>query len=82
MYRQDNHNQLEFENFCLPFSGHLRSDNRWVILAGQISWRQIEELYGKLFSEDNGCPALSARVALGALLIKERLGTSIRLAFG
>jgi len=78
MYRKDNHNQLEFENFYLPFSGHLRGDNRWVILAGQIPWRQIEELYGKLFSEDNGCPALSARVALGALLIKERLGTSDR----
>jgi transposase, IS5 family len=78
MYRKDNHNQLEFENFYLPFSGHLRVDNRWVILAGQIQWRQIEELYGKLFSEDNGCPALSARVALGALLIKERLGTSDR----
>jgi len=78
MYLKDNHNQLEFENFYLPFSGHLRGDNRWVILAGQIPWRQIEELYGKLFSEDNGCPALSARVALGALLIKERLGTSDR----
>lgn len=78
MYRKDNHNQLEFENFYLPFSGHLRGDNRWVILAGQIPWRQIEELYGKLFSEYNGCPALSARVALGALLIKERLGTSDR----
>jgi transposase, IS5 family len=78
MYRKNNHNQLEFENFYLPFSGHLRGDNRWVILAGQIPWRQIEELYGKLFSEDNGCPALSARVALGALLIKERLGTSDR----
>jgi transposase, IS5 family len=64
--------------FFLPFSGHLRGDNRWVILAAQIPWLQIEELYGKLFSEDNGCPALSARVAVGALLIKERLGTSDR----
>jgi hypothetical protein len=78
MYRKDNHNQLEFENFYLPFSGHLNGDNRWVILAGQIPWRQIEELYGKLFSEDTGCPALSARVALGALLLKERLGISDR----
>jgi hypothetical protein len=78
MYRKDNPNQLEFENFYLPFSGHLRSDNRWIILAGQIPWQQIEKAYGELFSEDNGCPALSARIALGALLIKERLGTSDR----
>jgi len=78
MYRKDNPHQLKFENFYLPFGGHLRSDNRWVILAGQIPWQQIEEAYGELFSEDNGCPAKSARMALGALLIKERLGTTDR----
>ena len=78
MYRKSNPNQLEFENFYLPFSGHLRKDNRWVILAAQIPWQQIEESYGKLFCEDNGCPAITARIAFGALLIKERLGTSDR----
>jgi IS5 family transposase len=78
MYRKTNHRQLKFENFYLPFSGQLRSDNRWVILAGQIPWQQIEEAYGDLFSEDNGCPAITARIAFGALLIKERLGTSDR----
>jgi len=78
MYRKDNTHQFKFENFYLPFSGHLRSDNRRVILAGQIPWHQIEEACGELFCEDNGCPALSARIALGALLIKERLGTSDR----
>jgi len=78
MYRKDNPHQLEFENFYLPFSGHLCSDNRWVLLAGQIPWQQIEAAYGELFSDDNGCPALSARIALGALLIKERLGISDR----
>ena len=78
MYRKNNPHQLKFGNFYLPFSGHLRSDNRWVILAGQIPWQQIEQTYGELFCEDNGCPALSARIALGALIIKERLGTSDR----
>lgn len=78
MYRKDNPHQLKFENFYLPFGGHLRSDNRWVILAAQIPWDKIEQAYGELFSEDNGCPAKSARMALGALLIKERLGTTDR----
>jgi len=78
MYRKNNTNQLKFEKFYLPFSGHLRSNNRWIILAEQIPWHQIEETYGELFSQDNGCPAISARIALGALLIKERLGTSDR----
>ena len=78
MYRKDNPHQLKFENFYLPFGGHLRSDNRWVILAGQIPWDKIEQSYGAFFSEDNGCPAKLARMALGALLIKERLGTTDR----
>lgn len=78
MYQKDNPHQLTFENFYLPFGGHLRGDNRWVILADQIPWRQIEDAYGELFSDDNGCPAKSARMALGGLLIKERLGVSDR----
>ena len=32
MYRH-NQEQLEFEDFHLPFGGKLRSDNRWVQLA-------------------------------------------------
>ena len=78
MYRKNNSHQLKFENFYLPFGGQLRSDNRWVVLAKQIPWQQIEDAYDKLFCDDNGCPAKSARMALGALLIKERLGASDR----
>ena len=78
MYRKNNSHQLKFENFYLPFGGQLRSDNRWIILAKQIPWQQIEEAYGDLFSEDNDSPARSARMALGALLIKERLGITDR----
>ena len=78
MYRKDNLHQLTFENFYLPFGGHLRNDNRWVILADQIPWDQIEDAYGELFCDDNGCPAKSARMALGALLIKKRLDVSDR----
>jgi len=78
MYRKDNPNQLTFTDFYLPFGGQLRRDNRWVILAKQIPWDQIEGTYGEQFCQDNGCPAKSARMALGALIIKERLGTSDR----
>lgn len=79
MYRKANHNQLKFEKFYLPFGGKLRSDNRWVILSKQIPWAQIEQEYSANFSESNaGCPAKSARIALGALIIKERLGVTDR----
>ncbi len=72
MYRKANQNQLTFENFYLPFGGHLCGNNRWVILSEQIPWRQIEETYGQHFCQDNGSPAKTARIALGALIIKER----------
>ena len=78
MYRKENPNQLTFKNFYLPFGGHLCGSNRWVILSEQIPWQQIEEAYGQHFCQDNGSPAKTARIAFGALIIKERLGTSDR----
>ena len=68
---------MEFENFALPFGGKLRSDNRWVKLAKFIPWDEFEPAYGKSLTNSGlGPPAKSVRVALGALIIKERLGTS------
>ena len=79
MYRKDNPNQLVFENFYLPFGGKLRIANRWVILSKQIPWQEIEQQYAVLFEDSGtGNPAKSARIALGALIIKERLGTTDR----
>ena len=77
MYRKEAASQLKFEDFYLPFGGKLRSDNRWVILAKQIPWQKIEEDYSANFN-GLGCPAKPARVALGSLIIKERLGTTDR----
>ena len=78
MYRKDNPHQMKFQNFYLPFGGELSGENRWVILAEQIPWHRIEQNYRELFSEDEGCPAKEARVGFGALIIKERLGTTDR----
>ena len=77
MYRKKPHNQLAFEDFYLPFGGKLRSDNRWVILARLVPWETVESLYAEQFSQSvQGPPAKPARVAFGALIIKERLGVS------
>ena len=79
MYRKPHVNQLAFEDFVLPFGGTLRSDNRWVILAKQIPWAVVETAYAQQFSkEDMGSPAKSSRLALGALILKERLGVTDR----
>ena len=70
-------NQPEFEDFYLPFNGKLSPDKRWVILADQIPWTKIEDIYCKNFAESAmGAPAKSVRLALGALIIKEYLGVS------
>jgi hypothetical protein len=76
MYRKKDTEQLEFKDFYLPFGGKLRSDNRWVKLADLIPWDELEHRYAVLFSEDKGAPAKPFRMALGALIIKERLGTT------
>ena len=73
MYRRRD-GQPEFENFVLPFSGKLSSRNRWIRLSKEIPWEDIEDKYAEQFSKDNmGAPAKSLRMALGALIIKERL---------
>ncbi len=76
MYRCSIPGQLSFENFYLPFGGKLSGENRWVKLAELIPWEKFEAHYAQQLSEDMGAPAKSFRMALGALIIKERLGTS------
>ena len=68
--------QTEFEDFYLPFEECLNSSNRWVVLAKKIPW-DVEDLYAANFaSSGQGAPAFSVRVALGALIIKEKLQLS------
>ena len=74
MYIKESKDQLEFENFHLPFNGKLDKSNRWVTLSKLIPWDKIDDNYSKMFSEKKGAPALPLRTALGALIIKERCG--------
>jgi len=78
MYRSKNRRQLEFSDFYLPFSGQLDPENRWVALARLVPWDLAEEIYHAGLCEDFGQPIVPARTALGALLIKERLGLTDR----
>ncbi len=66
----------EFNTFDMVFGGTLNADNRWVLLASLIPWKEVEEKYSKLFVANNGRPALSVRVALGALILKEKMKSS------
>ncbi len=47
-------------------------------MAELIPWAEFESEYAEKFSEKMGAPAKPFRMALGALIIKEKLGTSDR----
>ena len=71
MYYQEDREQLTIEEFFQPFGGRLRKDNRWVRLAAIMPWEYIEKVYIQNLSEETGRPAISSRIAFGALFIKE-----------
>ncbi len=73
MYREVESKQIEVENFVLPFEGQLSKENRWVIMAELIPWKEFEDEYADLFDQKKGAPAKSFRMALGALIIQEKL---------
>jgi len=64
--------KVEFDTFDMVFGGTLNKENRWVLLADLIPWGAVEEKYARLFVTNNGRPALPVRVALGALIIKQK----------
>lgn len=74
VYRKQEPTQKLAENFELPFEGRLSSNNRWIVMAKLIPWSEFEQEYARLFSEKMGAPAKTFRLALGSLIIKEKLG--------
>jgi len=75
MYRKRNREQVSIDDFIPPFGGKLLANNRWVKLAQVIPWDRIEGRYAKRFGKC-GNAAYPLRVALGALIIKEKCGFS------
>lgn len=76
MYRQTEYLSSEPRSFEFPCGGKLSAENRWVLMAEIIPWSEFEGEYAKNFSEKMGAPALPFRMALGALIIKEKLRIS------
>lgn len=70
--------QMVFEDFVLTFEGKIDNNNCWVKLAKIIPWEQIENNYADLFPSNNGTVAKPLRMAIGALIIKERCGYTDR----
>jgi IS5 family transposase len=74
MYRIHHNGQLSIEEFHVPFSGTLDSDNRWVLFSSLMPWEALEERYAPQFNPTTGAPAKPVRLAFRALFIKQRLG--------
>lgn len=64
--------QLTIDQFIFPY-GTLDPNNRWVRMAELVPWNEVEKTYAKNFGK-TGAPAHPARMALGALLIKQVTG--------
>jgi IS5 family transposase len=78
-YEKDANQILLPGDFFLPFGGKLNPDNRWCKLAQMIPWTKVDHKYVKSFKKSmRGGQAVSIRMALGALLIQERLQLSDR----
>lgn len=71
MYRKINREQQTIEDFFLPFGGKLDAKNRWVKLAEITPWERIEEYYVQSMLQETGRGAISARVAFGAVSLRQ-----------
>ena len=74
MYRISDRNQEDIlEEYFKPFGGMLNLKNRWIEMMKIMHWDFIEEIYAEHFKNDiaYGRVPISARVAYGAIFIKE-----------
>ena len=79
MYRKTEESmQPDFWDFNQTCGIALNRDDEWIRLADRIDWDAVEAEYRKHFKSGRGRPALSARIALGALIIQKKTGLSDR----
>lgn len=78
MIRYTPQSQLTLEGFETPFFHHLDKDNRWVKLSQVIPWDKLANIYYRKMSGDFGAPSLSARMVIGAVIIKHMLNIDDR----
>ena len=78
MIRYTPSSQLSLEGFETPFHQQLDASNRWVVLAKHIPWDKLAAIYYRNMRTDFGAPALSARMVIGAVIIKHILNIDDR----
>jgi len=76
MIRYTSFKQLSIEEFKTPFEKEIDNNNRWVILANSLPWDELANIYHKAMSPAKGAPGKDARIVIGALIVKHKLGIS------
>ena len=64
--------ELALFEFKHPFGTALDPENRWVRLSSLVPWAEVEDEYSRHFGV-SGNDAYPVRMALGSLIIKERM---------
>ena len=78
MIRYTPESQLSIEGFETPFHQQLDTTNRWVVLSKHIPWDKLANIYYHGMRSDFGAPSLSARMVIGAVIIKHILNIDDR----
>jgi hypothetical protein len=71
-------NQLTLNGFSTPFENELSPDNRWVKLAALVPWDELAAVYCEKLSDTSGREGIDARMVIGAIIVKHRLGLDDR----
>jgi len=78
MIRYTSAKQITIEEFKTPFEINLDKQNRWVKLSSIIPWDELASIYYRKLSNDKGAPAIDARVVIGSMIIKHKMGLDDR----
>ena len=78
VYRKNKQCVVEGEELGFKIEANLSLDNDWVKMTKLIPWSEFEDNYSSNFAPIMGPPAKLFRIALGALIIKEKLGLTDR----
>lgn len=71
-------NQLTLSGFYTPFENILSPDNRWVKLSKVIPWDDLAKVYINQLNSHSGRESIDARMVIGALIVKHKLGLDDR----
>ena len=70
--------QIKIEEFKTPFELKIDKANRWVKLSEKTPWDALANIYYRNMSQDMGAPAIDARIVIGAMIVKHKLGLDDR----